>query len=500
MLDCRVLVLKGYSHYVMIKGKNVFGILVLGLMLVGGRAQAATLYVDPSGIYDTGSGTTTAATSIQAAVAAAAPGDTIKVAAGTYAENVVLDKSLTVQGANVGVAGNGVRGAESIVDGSDTDASLAVRASDVVIDGFKVINGSSGGYDAGIWIEDGHQNVSITNSIVSGNAFGVWADCGGNCLIQNNLFESNDKSGTGAGSGSIGADTTDGLKISNNEFRNETAGNPILLQAGGLGAHTNLEVSGNSFHDNTFSAIYVLGITGATFDSNTIVATDATGISFSGGNTSVAITNNSITNSARGIRIEDAGYGLGPNSAFTFSGNTFSGNTEYNIGLLPGGYSGTEFDAPPVITLNGGASVSAFASNGYVEEGASAVDNMGVSLPVVISGTVEDHVPGSYILNYAATDVFGHVGSTTRSVGIVASSGGHGGGNKSSSGSNSNSNDNPSINAGEVLGAFTFDFSNLTPVERQIQVAHVTSELRDRINQLIALLQEELAAALAAGH
>src|SRR2546427_9037558 len=66
------------------------------LALGGGTVQAATLCVNPRG-------TGTCFSSIQAAVDAAHDGDTIKVAPGTYAEQVMIDgKSVTIRGAGNG--------------------------------------------------------------------------------------------------------------------------------------------------------------------------------------------------------------------------------------------------------------------------------------------------------------------------------------------------------------------------------------------------------------
>jgi hypothetical protein len=73
------------------------GLLMLALaasLLVGpGRASAATLTVCPSGC---------AFSQIAPAVAAASPGDTIKIAAGTYQGGVTIDKNLRLVGAGAG--------------------------------------------------------------------------------------------------------------------------------------------------------------------------------------------------------------------------------------------------------------------------------------------------------------------------------------------------------------------------------------------------------------
>ena len=73
---------------------------------------------------------------IQEAVnAAASSGDTITVAAGTYAENVNIGKSLTLNGPNVGISGNGSRVTEAVV------SSMNITASNVIVDGFSFTNG-----------------------------------------------------------------------------------------------------------------------------------------------------------------------------------------------------------------------------------------------------------------------------------------------------------------------------------------------------------------------
>ena len=83
------------------------------LFLGGNNVLADTLYVD--GVTCPAPGTGTGAEddpfcTIQAAVDAAASGDTIDIAAGTYTENVLINKDATLLGAGPGEYG-------TIVDG-----------------------------------------------------------------------------------------------------------------------------------------------------------------------------------------------------------------------------------------------------------------------------------------------------------------------------------------------------------------------------------------------
>ena len=108
------------------------------------RALLATIYINAV----TGSNSNVGSLAdplqtIQAGVNLAAAGDTLEVAAGTYAENITINKSLTMLGANAGVDPNtGTRRPETIIEPAVDDSTggviLDVTAPSVVIDGFTV--------------------------------------------------------------------------------------------------------------------------------------------------------------------------------------------------------------------------------------------------------------------------------------------------------------------------------------------------------------------------
>jgi len=96
---------------------------------------------------------TTYCASIQDAIDAALPGDTILVHDGTYSENVVVNKSLTVQAAS-----------SPVLDGTEIGGiGVKIEASNVNLTGFIIQN-----YDTGVQIKSG-TNVSIIGNDILNN-------------------------------------------------------------------------------------------------------------------------------------------------------------------------------------------------------------------------------------------------------------------------------------------------------------------------------------------
>ena len=111
---------------------------------------------------------------IQAAIDAADAGDTILVAPGTYKEQLVVDKALSILGRNASIAGTGTRNDEVIItypdDLKDDYLELVyIGADDVTFSGFSLDDGDYEVDTNGITVHG--DNVQITNNILDGFSY-----------------------------------------------------------------------------------------------------------------------------------------------------------------------------------------------------------------------------------------------------------------------------------------------------------------------------------------
>ncbi|GAI83359.1 unnamed protein product, partial [marine sediment metagenome] len=103
-------------------------------------------------------------------------GDTIIVAAGTYNENIVVNKTLTLEGAQAGVNAGGRAGPESIINAQQAEFAVLINGAETVatIDGFTIENydtiGILGGAFStvleGVTLGEDPLEVHILNNIV----------------------------------------------------------------------------------------------------------------------------------------------------------------------------------------------------------------------------------------------------------------------------------------------------------------------------------------------
>lgn len=99
-----------------------------------------------------------------------------------------------------------------------------------------------------------------------------------------------------------------------------------------------------------------------------------------------------------------------------------------NPSSLSADHAFTVDTVPPVITLSGDASVTLTAGTSFIDPGVTVADAE-EDIRVTITGSVDHQVPGTYTLQYDATDRAGNVAvSVMRTVQVIARSSGGGGG------------------------------------------------------------------------
>ena len=297
---------------------------------------------------------------IQAAVNAANPGDTVAVAAGTYNENVSIGKALTLQGPNHGVRGAGTRGAEANV------RSMFISAGHVSIDGFSF-------YNAGSQVQVLSTSPILSGIIVENNIFSGYSNVGvptndaGDLLVTRNLFknalpnsEAMQIKGITDPSPILGG--CNGTVVSDNVFMAATNNSGAEVNFSCTGTHSsNVSVvdnvstgiggpDGPSFtafdgvdggiviHGNNVtgtatagSAIFFFGgVTGSVDISNNVITGFASGNgvsvwSLTGANSGTfTFTHNDLSHNFRSIRLTDA---FSSGATVAFHRNDLSGNT-----------------------------------------------------------------------------------------------------------------------------------------------------------------------------
>ena len=203
-------------------------------------------YVDPAGNDGNtclAPGASFACLTINGAIGKASAGDRINVAAGPYAENVVINKTLTVKGAQVGVPVAGRTfgsGTESTVTGTATTGNVPVfniAAQNVTVDGFSV----------------------TAPNVVTGASFGIGVQVTGNgAVIQNNIIDTvttPDTGGNGTAQAIYLEGGPDNVQIlgnrANNVHSNRSAKAVLIGDSGSGDPSLNTLIQGNSFTNIT---------------------------------------------------------------------------------------------------------------------------------------------------------------------------------------------------------------------------------------------------------
>ena len=131
---------------------------------------ATTIYVDDDGGADY--------TTINEALNAASDGDTIYVYSGTYYENVVVDRTLTLIGENYET---------TIINGSGNGNVITITEPFVNMTGFTITGSGNEEGDAGLVITIYSDNCNISSNKIEKNIDGFRLFSSYNTIINNNI-------------------------------------------------------------------------------------------------------------------------------------------------------------------------------------------------------------------------------------------------------------------------------------------------------------------------
>jgi parallel beta-helix repeat protein len=289
--------------------------------------------------------------SIQAEINSAITGDTIHVHAGTYTENVIVNKTLTLRGDGADVV--------TVQASSSSDHVFEVTVDRVNISGFTV-TGATGPYKAGMYLNRDADHCNISDNSVSGNYRGIYPHLSdyntftNNCASQNDYgFDLSFSRGNNIIGGNTLTDNDCGIYVFtpmseryNNSIdtSNTVNGKPVyyfydvhdLVISGvdithlTIASSTNVTVADSSISGG--DGVHLGFVSDSTIIGNT-VSDNYRGL-FVGGYSQVGpssedniITGNTFSNSIEeGIRIDTAGDGI-------FLDNTISGNSKDGIYL-----------------------------------------------------------------------------------------------------------------------------------------------------------------------
>lgn len=121
---------------------------------------------------------------IQEGIDAANPGDTIYVYNGTYFENIVIDKTITLKGENK---------TSTIIDGRISGNVIKINADNVTIQGFTIQHSGLIYPNSGINLSSDYN--LIKNNIIMSNYYGITLYHSSGNIIQGNTIQNDDHCG-----------------------------------------------------------------------------------------------------------------------------------------------------------------------------------------------------------------------------------------------------------------------------------------------------------------
>lgn len=372
--------------------------------LIVGVTQAAafaTVDDDTTGINPDADATCPAPdfNTITDAITTVPAGTKVLVCSGSYPENVVVDKSLTLKGAFAGTAGYDVSRDgtnEALISPATGRAVSIINTSDVVFDGFTIQNVNDTAISSGANYGGPSDTVTVANNRVLDVHAGAGLYTNGpagtvsNWAVSGNLVR-NVESSVGSG---INLWKVDGGTISDNHVEDSAFGGIQINTA------NNVEISGNTISNTAHNGINVAAsstvhVFGNTItDANTSATATEAGLTLYGGTTDVDMFCNSVA-------------GAGSNGFSTSTGITdpYSGIRVFDNAITVADSISHNLPEPLVIGSNwyGGGSATVGGSNA---PGVQVADPL-VATPI---GTAVCNAPDPATAN-AATQVVAFAGT-----------------------------------------------------------------------------------------
>jgi parallel beta-helix repeat protein len=233
---------------------------------------------------------------IQAAIDNAATDDTIFVHKGTYNENIVVNKTVTLLGEDPET---------TIIDGNGSGIPLRISAESVTVENLTIRGSGSNAYESGVLVESFSSN--ITDNIIIGNGLmGICLNKSSNTLIAGNEVKQNDG---------------DGIVLLYS-YNNSLIENTIMANNFGIHAYSSNQnnILNNTLIENDLGGINLFSSSGNQLISNNLAINNGTGIILDYSSDNNTLSDNTIT--------ATEGYGLvmGSSTNNILRSNNLTGN------------------------------------------------------------------------------------------------------------------------------------------------------------------------------
>ncbi len=280
-----------------------------------GIVSAATITVGDSGKDHT---------TISAAVSNASSGDIILVSDGTYTENVVVNKAVTIISEN---------GAASTLVQSTGSHIISISSDNVTISGFN-ITCTVPSTHAGIYVSSA-SNCNISDNKLNGNCYGIYLASSSNNTLSNNNANNNEYGIYLEGSSNYNTLTSNNVS-SNTDYGiylDHSSNNTLTSNIASdnryginLGSSSNNTLISNNASSNTGYGISLSYASNNTLTSNNASSNTIIGIYLSSASNNTLTSNNANSNTPHGIYLDSS-------SNNTLTGNNASSNNYYGICL-----------------------------------------------------------------------------------------------------------------------------------------------------------------------